>query len=105
MKYQEHIAIADLSISAIGEGRSLSPYVAKCLNVFTQAGLRTNIHALGTNIEGPLPKVLSCIETCHNILHEDGVARIISNIRLTTRTDRMQSIEEKINAVSSKVTP
>lgn len=103
MKTEELYAIADVSITVIGQGLSISPYVARCLTVFQRAGLRTNIHALGTNVEGSVSAILDCIKECHSLLHTDGVARIVTNLTLTSRTDRPQSIQEKIHSVTSKV--
>ncbi len=44
--------ILDLCIVPIGVGVSLSPYVAACEKVLKEAGLKTVLHANGTNIEG-----------------------------------------------------
>jgi uncharacterized protein (TIGR00106 family) len=42
--------IVDLCIVPIGVGVSLSSYVAACEKVFAEAGLKTALHANGTNI-------------------------------------------------------
>ena len=42
----------DLCIVPIGVGVSLSPYVAACEKVLIDAGLKTVLHANGTNIDG-----------------------------------------------------
>ena len=44
--------ILDLCIVPNGVGVSLSAYVAACEKVLTEAGLKTVLHANGTNIEG-----------------------------------------------------
>lgn len=44
--------IVELCIVPIGVGVSLSKYVAACEKVLTEAGLNTELHANGTNIEG-----------------------------------------------------
>ncbi len=44
--------IVDLSIVPIGVGVSVSLYVAACERVLAEAGLKTMLHANGTNIEG-----------------------------------------------------
>lgn len=44
--------ILDLCIVPIGVGVSLSSYVAACERVLTEAGLKTALHAYGTNVEG-----------------------------------------------------
>lgn len=92
-------AIADISLTVIGKGLSLSSYVATCVEIFRRHGLGVNIHALGSNVEGPLPEILTALEECHRQLHAEGIARIVTDIRLTTRIDRSQSIDEKISSL------
>ena len=69
--------ILDLCIVPIGVGVSLSPYVAACEKVLTEAGLKTALHANGTNIEGEWDKVFAAVRRCHEVVHEMGVPRII----------------------------
>lgn len=96
--------IVDLSVIPIGVGVSLSPYVAACETVLAEAGLKTQLHANGTNIEGEWEAVFSAIRRCHEVLHAMGAPRIATTIRLGTRTDREQTLEEKIRSVQSKLT-
>ena len=64
--------ILDLCIVPIGVGVSLSPYVAACEKVLAEAGLKTVLHANGTNIEGEWDKVFAAIKRCHEVVHELG---------------------------------
>jgi uncharacterized protein (TIGR00106 family) len=45
-------AIVDLCVVPLGVGVSVSEYVAACERVLKEAGLKTQLHAYGTNIEG-----------------------------------------------------
>lgn len=45
-------AIADLCVVPLGVGVSVSEYVAACERILQEAGLKTQLHAYGTNIEG-----------------------------------------------------
>lgn len=36
---------------------------------------------------------------CHTLLHTNGVVRIQSDIRVGTRTDKVQGFEDKVAAV------
>ncbi len=94
---------ADLSVIPIGVGVSLSKYVAACEKVLTDAGLNTKLHAYGTNIEGDWDAVFAAIKRCHEVLHEMGVPRISTTIRLGSRVDREQTIEDKIRSVEDKL--
>lgn len=96
-------AIADVMIVPIGVGLSLSKYVAHCEQIFTKAGLNPRLHAYGTNLEGPWDDILGAIKQCHEELHDLGVPRISSSIKIGTRTDRDQSMQDKIDSVDSKL--
>lgn len=95
--------IADLCLVPIGAGLSASPYVAACERVFQEAGLKTHLHAYGTNIEGEWEDVFAAIRRCHEVVHGMGVVRISSSLRFGTRTDRSSSMEEKIQSVRQKL--
>lgn len=97
--------ILDLCIVPIGVGVSLSPYVAACEKVLTEAGLKTVLHADGTNIEGDWDKAFAAIRRCHEVVHEMGAPRVFTTMHLGTRTDRSQTMEEKTSSVRAKLTP
>ena len=44
--------LIDLCIVPIGVGVSLSPYIAACQKVLSDAGLETTLHSYGTNVAG-----------------------------------------------------
>ncbi len=95
--------ILDLCIVPIGVGVSLSHYVAACEKVLTEAGLKTVLHANGTNIEGEWDKVFAALKRCHEVVHGMGAPRISTFIHLGTRTDRSQTMEDKIKSVETKL--
>jgi uncharacterized protein (TIGR00106 family) len=91
--------LVDVSIVPLGVGISLSPYVAACERVFTAAGLTPRLHAYGTNIEGEWDEVFAAVKRCHEVLHDMGAPRISTTIRVGTRTDREQTLDDKVNSV------
>lgn len=95
--------IVDIAIVPIGVGLSLSRYVAACEQIFTEAGLEPTLHANGTNIEGEWDEVMAALKHCHEVLHSMGAPRVATNMRLGTRTDRTQTMDEKLEAVRSKM--
>ncbi len=94
--------IADLCLIPLGVGVSVSKYVAACSKILKEAGLKTNLHAYGTNIEGEWDEVFSAIKKCHEDVHALGAPRISSNLKFGTRTDREQSMEDKVESVRKK---
>jgi uncharacterized protein (TIGR00106 family) len=95
--------LVDLCIVPIGVGVSLSPYIAACEKVLTEAGLKTVLHSYGTNIEGEWDAVFAAIRRCHEVVHGMGAPRIATTIKLGTRTDRDQTMEDKVNSVKEKL--
>ncbi|HPC60224.1 MAG TPA: MTH1187 family thiamine-binding protein [Verrucomicrobiota bacterium] len=95
--------ILDLCVVPIGAGVSLSSYVAACEKVLTAAGLKTALHANGTNIEGEWDQVFAAIRRCHEVVHEMGAPRIFTTIKMGTRTDRPQTMEDKTRSVQAKL--
>jgi len=95
--------IVDLTVSPFGVGLSVSKYIAACHEIFEEAGLKTNLHAYGTNIEGEWDEVFEAIRKCHDTLHEMGVPRLTSSIKVGTRTDKEQTMSDKIGSVVDKL--
>ncbi len=91
--------IADVCVVPLGVGVSLSKYVAACERVFKEAGLEVRLHAYGTNVEGEWDRVFAAVRRCHEVVHEMGVPRISTTIKVGTRTDRAQSMDEKVRSV------
>ena len=93
----------DLCIVPIGVGVSLSTYIAACEKVLNGAGLKTALHAYGTNIEGEWDEVFAAVRRCHEVVHGMGAPRITTTIKLGTRTDRSQTMEDKVLSVREKL--
>jgi len=92
-----------LCIVPIGVGVSLSTYVAACEKVLAEAGLKTELHANGTNIEGEWDKVFAAVRRCHEVVHKMGAPRIFTVMKVGTRTDRTQTMAEKTRSVETKL--
>ncbi len=95
--------IADLCVVPIGIGTSVSREVAACERVLSDAGLKTHLHAYGTNIEGDWDTVFAAIKRCHEVVHAMGAPRITSTLRFGTRIDRDQTMADKIDSVTQKL--
>ena len=95
--------IVDFTVVPIGVGVSLSPYVAECQRVLERSGLEYQMHANGTNVEGEWEQVFAAIRDCHQALHDMGAPRISTTIKAGTRTDRQETMEEKIRSVQERL--
>jgi uncharacterized protein (TIGR00106 family) len=95
--------IIDLCVVPVGVGLSVSKYVAECERIINQAGLKSMLHAYGTNIEGEWDEVFAVVKKCHEVIHEMGAPRITTTIKAGTRVDREQSMQDKIDSVEAKL--
>ena len=96
-------ALADICVIPIGVGVSVSEYVVACEKIFNAARLSTQLHSYGTNVEGEWDDVMAALKKCHEKVHDMGAPRVSTTIRLGTRTDREQSMQDKIDSVTSKM--
>ncbi len=95
--------IVDFCAVPLGVGVSVSEYVAACQRILAEAGLKTQLHAYGTNIEGEWDSVFAAVKRCHEVIHEMGAPRITATLKIGTRTDRKQSMNDKIESVQRKM--
>lgn len=95
--------IIDLCIVPLGVGVSVSSYIAACEKVIQEAGLKHSLHAYGTNIEGEWDAVFAAVKRCHEAVHAMGAPRITTTLKVGTRTDRKQSMEDKVRSVCEKL--
>ena len=77
---------AMISIIPIGGGLSLSPYVAACERLLSEAGLEQRLHAHGTNVEGDWDVVMGALKRCVETVHSMGAPRVSTHLKLSTRT-------------------
>jgi len=95
--------ILDLCVVPIGVGVSVSPYVVACEEIINAAGLKSSLHAYGTNIEGEWDLVMAVVKQCHEKVHAMGAPRITTTIKLGTRVDRHQTMDDKVKSVEEKM--
>ena len=83
----------------IGVGVSLSRYVAAASEELESPGLETELHAWGTNVSGDYDDVCAALRRALERLHGMGVPRVTCTIKLGSRTDREQSLTDKVESV------
>lgn len=95
--------IAELSIIPIGVGLSLSRYIVECERILKNKGLTTQLHAEGTNIEGELNEVLDAIKSCIEAVHKLGSPRLVTNIKISSRVDKTENMNDKVKSVENQM--
>lgn len=89
------LATAELQIIPIGRSVSLRREITRVIALLRTRPLHIETHASGTNIEGDLHEILDAVESVHMALHEEGSVRILSYLKLETRTDKIPTLRGK----------
>lgn len=95
--------MVDFCLIPIGVGVSLSEYIVACQKLLQERGLKTELHAYGTLIEGEWDDVFEAVRDCHARVHEMGCPRINTSLKVGTRSDRSQTGDDKIRSVEEKM--
>lgn len=95
--------MVDLCVVPIGVGVSVSEYIAECERLIEGAGLESELHPYGTVIQGDWDAVFRVVKQCHERVHEMGVPRVFTTLKVGTRTDRTQTMADKIDSVRRKL--
>lgn len=88
-------ATAELQVVPIGAGVSVRQEITRVAEVLRQHDFIVETHASGTNIEGELSEILAVVEKIHEILHREGAVRLLSYLKLETRTDKTPTLSGK----------
>ena len=98
------MAIVFVTIAPLGTASSsLSPYVAGVERVLRSSGLKHELTAMGSIIEGNLDEILPVLRVMHEQPFAQGAVRVSTLIKIDDRRDKPGSIEGKIRSVKEKL--
>jgi uncharacterized protein (TIGR00106 family) len=88
-------ATAELQVVPIGTGVSVRREIRRVVELLQGRDFILETHASGTNIEGELAEILAAVGQVHEALHREGSVRLISFLKLETRTDKTPTLAGK----------
>ncbi len=99
------MVIAEVSVVPIGtKTPSVREYVAKAIKVLREEkGVKYQLTAMGTLVEGELDEVLEAAKKMHECLFDKDVKRVVSTIRIDDRRDKKLTISYKVESVMRKL--
>jgi uncharacterized protein (TIGR00106 family) len=95
------MVLLEFSISPLGEGESVSDYVALSLEIIDKSGLDYQLHAMGTIVEGELGEVLELMRRCIEAMAKD-CPRVTCTAKLDHRQGHRGRLRSKVEAVERK---
>ena len=98
------MAIAAVSISPVGEGVSVSRFVAAALRVArAETRVKVRLDPMFTTLEGDLDVVMALIRRMQEAVFEAGAVRVGTVIKIDDRRDRPASMEDKVRGVEDQL--
>ncbi len=94
--------LAEFTIFPIGEGVSLSKYVARSLKLIDESNLPYRINPMGTVVEGEWDEVIGLIKKCHMAILKD-TQRVSTTIKIDDRKGVKNALDRKIKSVEDKI--
>ena len=88
-------ATAEFQVIPVGSGVSVREEIARVVALLEGHGFVLETHASGTNIEGELAEILRVVGLVHEALHRSGSVRILSYLKLETRSDKAPTLAGK----------
>ncbi len=95
-------SIIEFSVIPIGSGEHLSDQVAKCTRLVRASGIKNELHAMGTILEGDLDECLELVKKCLLEVRKDS-PRVTATIRIDLRSGDGGGIEKSVESVEGKL--
>lgn len=94
------MVLIEFSMFPLDKGESLSPYVARILDIIDQSGVPYRLNPMGTVLEGDYDQVMEVVRKCFKALEKD-CNRISMTLKMDYRKTDQSRLESKIEKVES----
>lgn len=96
------MVLLEFSIFPLDQGESLSPFVARSLDIIDRSGLPYQCHAMGTTIEGEFDQVMGVVRECFQAMSAD-CDRVECSMKIDYRKGHQGRIEAKVASVERRL--
>ncbi len=98
------MAVVQISCTPLGEGSGgLSKFVAGCLQLVKESGLKYQLTPMGTILEGELDDIFALVRKMHESPFNAGAQRVSTLIKIDDRRDREHTMERKMRSVQEQL--
>ena len=94
------MVLLEFSMSPLDKGESLSPYVARILNIIDSSGTTYKLTPMGSILEGEYEDVMNVVKDCFQELQKD-CNRISVSIKIDYRAGNNSRLSSKIERIES----
>ena len=92
------MVMIEFSMFPTDKGESVSPYVARILDVIDSSGVTYRLTPMGTILEGEYDEVMGVVRACFKELEKD-----CSRISMTLKMDYRKTSESRLNKKVAKL--
>ena len=93
--------VAEVTVSVLGEGSSISRFVKVAVEALKRTGLKTLPGPNSTSIEAmSIDEVLNAVRAAHVAVVESGAKRVVTTLKIDDRRDKPATLKTKLRAIS-----
>ena len=93
--------VAEVSITVLGEGASISRFVRIAVEELKKSGLKTLSGPNSTSVEAAnINEVFDAVRAAHLAVVETGAKRVVTTLKIDDRRDKPATMETKMRAVN-----
>ncbi len=92
------MVVIEFSMFPLDKGESLSPWVARCLEIVDASGIDYRLNPMGTILEGEWDEVFDVVKQCFEVMRKD-CNRISLSIKADYRKGKRGALESKVASV------
>lgn len=96
------MVLLEFSMYPVGKGESLSPYVARSLDIIDRSGLAYQLTPMGTILEGEWAAVVAVVTECFEAMRAD-CPRVEIALKVDYREGGKSRLAAKIASVENKL--
>ena len=95
------MVIAEISVTVLGKGPSIGPFVRVAVKELKKSGLKTISGPNCTSIEASnIDDILNAVKAAHLAVVEAGAKRVVTHLKIDDRRDKPATLETKMKAVN-----
>lgn len=88
----------EFAMTPLDKGESVSPYVARSLDIIDRSGVPYVLTPMGTVLEGEWDEVMAVVQACYDRMSQDCI-RVSVSMKLDCRAGRTNGLKSKIAKV------
>jgi len=93
--------VAEVSVSVLGEGSSISRFVQVAVEALKKSGLKTLLGPNSTSVEaGSIDEILEAVRAAHVAVVDAGAKRVVTTLKIDDRRDKPATLETKLSAIN-----